>query len=348
MGFTGTVGVVGFTLNGGLGWLSRQYGLAADHLLAIRLVTMDGQERLVSPDSHPDLFWALCGNGPSIGVVTAIQVKLHPVTEVVAGKFYFPAARAAEVLEAYRGWTATWPDTLTSVINVVTLPPYEDIPEPIRGQSVVELALCVTDSLAAAQALLAPIEQLQPLLQFATLCPYSALLGFSDDPQEPSKLAGYHLLFDELSPEAMTVLATQIVANPMLPSLILELRHLGGAIATTPSKHASFCYRQTSYLLHIIAPLDPQESPTSGAARIAALRNVMAPYASGNTLKGFLYRSDDAQRVSASYTPDTLAALVRIRQQYDPHQRQLTVLPQESDPIATAPDLNQRVLPVKN
>jgi FAD/FMN-containing dehydrogenase len=129
------VGVVGYTLGGGLSWLVRKYGLAANKVTAVELVTADGRLVRADRDNEPDLFWALRGGGGSFGVVTALEFRLYPLTEVYAGVMFWPVERAAEVLNAWREWTATVPDEMTSVGRILQLPPLPDVPEPLRGRS---------------------------------------------------------------------------------------------------------------------------------------------------------------------------------------------------------------------
>src|SRR5882724_5820921 len=107
------VGVVGYTLGGGLGVLGREYGYAADHVRAVELVTADGAPWRVTTESDPELFWALRGAGGNFGVVTALEMSLVPVTRLYGGGLYFDTALVPDVLAAYREWTATVPDGLT-------------------------------------------------------------------------------------------------------------------------------------------------------------------------------------------------------------------------------------------
>jgi FAD/FMN-containing dehydrogenase len=131
------VGVVGYTLGGGLGWLARRYGLAANSVLAVEVVTADGRLVRADRDTEPDLFWAVRGGGCSFGIVTAIEFALYPVAEVYAGILFFPAERAAEVLNAWSAWVEETPEEITSAGRLMQFPPIPDVPEPLRGRSFV-------------------------------------------------------------------------------------------------------------------------------------------------------------------------------------------------------------------
>src|SRR5260370_769138 len=134
-GTSPNVGVTGYTLGGGMGWLARRYGLAANSVTAADIVTPDGRLRRADADHEPDLFWAVRGGGGSVGVVTALEMRLYPVRELYAGALFFPIQRAAEVLHAWRAWTGTVPDEITSLGRILRLPPLPEVPEPLRGRA---------------------------------------------------------------------------------------------------------------------------------------------------------------------------------------------------------------------
>ena len=142
-GSAGDVGVVGYTLGGGLGWLARRYGLAANSVVAVELVTADGRHVRTDRDNEPDLFWAVRGGGGSFGIVTAIEFALYPVAEVYAGVLFFPFERSAEILNAWREWVEDTPREVTSAGRLMQFPPIPQLPEALRGQSfvIVEAAL---------------------------------------------------------------------------------------------------------------------------------------------------------------------------------------------------------------
>ena len=130
------VGVAGYTLGGGLGWLARHYGLAANSVTAAELVIPGGDLVRADADHEPDLFWAVRGGG-GVGVVTALEMRLYSVREMYAGDLFFPIQRTAEVLHAWREWTDTVPDEITSIGHLLRLPPLPEIPEPLRGRAFV-------------------------------------------------------------------------------------------------------------------------------------------------------------------------------------------------------------------
>src|SRR5918992_429760 len=130
------VGVVGYTLGGGLSWLARKHGLAANHITAIEVVTPDGRLVRATADEHDDLFWALRGGGGNYGVVTALEFRLFPYGEVYAGMMIWPFERAGELLRAWRDWTRTAPEEVTTAMRIMHIPPLPEVPEFVRGRSI--------------------------------------------------------------------------------------------------------------------------------------------------------------------------------------------------------------------
>ena len=176
------VGVVGYTLGGGISWLGRSHGLAANSVLAVELVTADGVRRRVDADHDPELFWAVRGGGGDFGVVTALEFRLHPVAEIVAGTLFFPLERAEEVLQAWAAWTADVPDTVMSVGRVLRFPPMPELPPFLSGQSFVVVEAAIQESPERADELLAPLRALAPAMDSVHPQPIAELLQLHMDP----------------------------------------------------------------------------------------------------------------------------------------------------------------------
>jgi FAD/FMN-containing dehydrogenase len=136
-GSTPDVSIAGYSLGGGVGWYARKHGLAANSVTAIELVTGDGELVRADADSEPELFWGLRGGGGNFGVVTALEFDLYPIPSVYAGILFFPWERSSEVLHAWREWTATAPEEITSVGRILRFPPLDFVPEPFRGRDFV-------------------------------------------------------------------------------------------------------------------------------------------------------------------------------------------------------------------
>src|SRR5918912_685314 len=225
------VGVIGYTLGGGLSWHGRSLGLASDHVTAVELVTADGLHRRVDADHEPELFWALRGGGGSFGVVTALEFRLFAFTSVQAGVLFFPLARAGEVLHAWREWVQTVPDEVTSVGRMLRFPPVPDLPEFLRGQAFVVVEATIRLSEKDADELLAPLRALGPAMDTFATIPTSDLGHLHMDPPGPVPGMGDGMLLTELPYEAVE--ATLATSGPAVdsPLLSVEFRHLGGALA---------------------------------------------------------------------------------------------------------------------
>ena len=206
------VGVVGYTLGGGVGWLARRYGLAANSVVAVELVTADGRHVRSDRDNEPDLFWAVRGGGGSFGIVTAIEFALYPVAEVYAGILFFPFERSAEILNAWREWVEDTPREVTSAGRLMQFPPIPAIPEPLRGQSFVIVEAAYIGSEEDGAELLQPLRELGPVMDTFAMIPSEDLRHLHMDPPQPVPGVGDGISLADLTPE--TVGALVAVAGP--------------------------------------------------------------------------------------------------------------------------------------
>ena len=214
-GSSPNVGVVGYTLGGGISFLARKYGLAANHVRAVELVTADGRRVRADREHEPDLFWALRGGGGSFGVVTAIEFELFPITHAYAGILWYPIERGPEVLHAWRELTHSeqLPDELTTIGRFLNLPPLPEIPEPVRGKSFAVVEVYHLGDPADADHLLAPLRALGPSNDTITTVPMTALHPIHMDPEQPVPYDGDGLLVDHLSTDALDAFAEAAGAN---------------------------------------------------------------------------------------------------------------------------------------
>jgi hypothetical protein len=224
------VGVVGYTLGGGVSWLSRSHGLASNHVLAVELVTADGVLRRVDAEHDPELFWALRGGGGDFGVVTALEFSLFPIAEVVAGTLFFPLERSEEVLLAWAEWTATVPDSVTSVGRVLRFPPMPELPPFLSDKSFVVVEATIQESPARADDLLAPLRALGPDIDTVHPQPVAELLALHMDPPAPVPGYGDGVLVRELTPDAVRAFVDAVGPDSDSVLLAAELRHVGGAL----------------------------------------------------------------------------------------------------------------------
>ncbi|MHB8235375.1 MAG: FAD-binding oxidoreductase, partial [Solirubrobacteraceae bacterium] len=187
------VGVIGYSLGGGLSWLGRRYGFACNRVQAIELVTADGEIRRVDADNDSDLFWALRGGGGCYAIVTALHVALLPIAELFAGIAIFPAELGAGAIRAYRDWTRTAPDEVTSVVRFLRPPPLPDVPEPLRDTPLITIDAAFIGDQAEGEALLAPLREIgEPIMDTFAQVPAEALSKIHMDPEQPVLGLGHH------------------------------------------------------------------------------------------------------------------------------------------------------------
>ena len=270
-GLAGTspdVGVVGYTLGGGVGWLARRHGLAANSVVAVELVTADGRIVRADRDTEPDLFWAVRGGGGSFGIVTAIEFALYPVAEVYAGILFFPFERAAEVLNAWSTWVEDTPDELTSAGRLMQFPPIPDIPEPMRGRSFVMVEAAFIGSEEEGAAVLRPLRELGPEMDTFAMIPASELRFLHMDPPQPVPNAGDGMALAELTPEAVDALVAVAGPGSRSPLISVELRQLGGAVAAERPEHGAVGHLEAAFALFGVGmAFDPEMEAAARSMR---------------------------------------------------------------------------------
>jgi hypothetical protein len=321
-GLTGLVGstpdttVVGLSLGGGMSWFGRAYGLAADSIVALEIVDAQGELVRVTADSDPDLFWALRGGGGDFGIVVAAEVALHPAAEVYGGRLMWPIEHAPEVLRAFQRVTASAPDELTVWFHLLRFPPIPEVPEPLRGGSFVSFDLTYIGDADAAEELLVPVRELStPMID--TLAPV-ALVTIGDilqEPLDPMPAMERSRLLSGLPDEAMDALLE--VAGPEAQSMltIVQLRHLGGALARPAAYPGAVGTVEEPYQLFALGiPMVP-ELVKPLRAHLDAVEKAMAPFATDRRMFNFLgHNADPAQ----AFTPEALERLRAIKCERDP------------------------------
>jgi len=309
------VGVVGYTLGGGIGWLARRHGLACSGVLAAEAVTGDGRIVRADGDSEPDLFWALRGGGGSFAIVTALEFALYPVAEVYAGALYWPIERAAEVLHAWRELVAAAPDELTSLGRLMQFPPMPEVPEPFRGRAfaLVEAAYCGPEAEGA--LLLQPLRELGPEMDTLATMSAEGLGELHMDPPQPVPFAGDGTLLSELPAEAVEALVGVAGAGSGSPLVSVEVRHLGGALATASPSNGALPSIDAGFALYAVGIATNPEVKADVEAHAARTQDALAPWSTGRSFLNFTERRADP---SEFFDAATYARLRRVKAGYDP------------------------------
>ncbi|MFJ8847171.1 FAD-binding oxidoreductase [Streptomyces cyaneofuscatus] len=304
------VGVVGYTLGGGLGPLGRQFGFAADHVTCIEVVTADGSIRQVTRDQHPDLFWALRGGRGNFGIVTKLWFGLMPVRRLYGGGLYFPGDQAARVLHTWRRWTATVPEEMTSSVALLRLPDTAaDVPEFLRGAFAAHVRIAFTGPAAEGERLVRPLRACgTPLADSVAEMPYTAVADIHQDPTHPLPYRERNLVLRELRPDAAEALLRAAGAGSGCGDLMVEVRHLGGALSRPAEVPNAVGIREGAYTL---STLSPPGSPD-------VVLGAMEPWSTGRRYLNFLAGADTAGSAAECFGPETLSRLARVRAAVDP------------------------------
>jgi FAD/FMN-containing dehydrogenase len=250
-GSSPTVGVVGYTLGGGLSpVLGRFHGYAADHVTRIEVVTSDGAFRQATADSEPDLFWALRGGKANLGVVTAIEFELFPVSEFYGGGMYFPGERMADVLRVWRTWAPGLPKAATTSVAVKRLPFAPSLPEPVRGAFVLHVRFAYLGPAEDGERLFAPIRGVAPpLLDEVQMLPYTENPLIHRDQTSPSSFYDRTTTLRDLSPGTLDKFIELTGPESDCALASVEIRALGGALDSEPAVANAVSTRGIPYLL---------------------------------------------------------------------------------------------------
>ena len=312
LGDTGSVGIGGITLAGGIGFLVRKYGLTIDDLLAAEVVTAEGEIVQTSEESEPDLFWAIRGGGGNFGVVTRLQLRLHEISEIVGGMVILPAT--PEVITGFMEAAEAAPEELSTIANVMLAPPLPLIPEEAYGKPVLLGLLADVGAVDQAERVLAPFRALgKPYADMVRPMRYPEMYE-GEGPPVPF-MAGSNFFADALTPvDAATILEQLDQSTAMMKAV--QLRVLGGALARVPNDATAFAHRDRRLFVNIAAMyVDPAEADTHDLW-VASLADSLGKGEAGGYV-GFLGEEDEGT-VRAAYPGSTWDRLRELKRRYDP------------------------------
>jgi len=313
-----SVGVTGYTLGGGTGWLSRKYGFAADSLVRAELVTAEGRSVVASPHEHPDLFWALRGGGGNFGVVTAMEFRLFPVASVYGGMSLYAVNRAADTLAAYREWALEQPDELNTEVLLLKLPPSPAVPEPLRGQRVLAIRAFHLGSADQGRRLLAPLVAAAgpALVDGFAVRSFAEASAATNGPTVPPMAATQHLdLFHELPDgvlDAMLEAAGEGIDSPLA---FVEMRQWGGAMARPGPDAGPAGHREVPFSVQAVAAHGQGYPRESVDGFISVLATRLAPHATGGSFLNLLL---DPTKTRTAFTSENYAGLLEAKRTWDP------------------------------
>jgi hypothetical protein len=318
LGSSPDVGAVGYTLGGGLGWLARKYGLSADSVLQFEMVTADGHLRHVSKTENADLFWGVRGGGGgSLGIVTRMEIRLYPVTTVYAGNLIYPISTAREVFARYREWIKKLPDEMTCSIVIMNYPPVPQIPEPLRGQSFVQIRGCYAGSLdEGAKFVQEWRDWMPPVMDMFGPLPFSQAAVISADPEDPmpSKVNGFWLR--DLDEDTAETLIRNGVTNNGL--IVTEVRYIGGAVSKADPHGNAYGNRDQSLLLELIGMTPTPEAFQNLEAYYGKIKRELGDHLTDGVYINFFEGKEKHDVTRQAFSQESYTRLTALKAKYDP------------------------------
>ena len=311
-GDTGSVGIAGLTLGGGIGWLVRKHGLTIDDLLAAELVTADGDRLHVDSERQPDLFWALRGGGGNFGVITRLQHQLHEIDTILGGVLILPASPG--MLRSFIAAAA--PDELSTIAILAPAPALPFVPTKHHGQPALMVRLAYAGDLVAGQHAIAPLRPLAtPLADAITPMPYQQMYAAEEPGPERVRRVTRSMFLDDFDEYAESTIFDRVQVRPS-PMSVVEIRVLGGAMARVPADATAFAHRERRLMVTFGAgyqnPAQAASHETWVADSLAAMR-----VAAHGVHVSFL-GDEGTARVHEAYPEETYKQLAAIKRRYDP------------------------------
>lgn len=313
-GDAASVGISGITLGGGVGYVVRKHGLTIDSLLAVEIVTADGQIRTVDADRDPELFWALRGGGGNFGVVTRLTYRLNPLPAFTGGMLILPAT--AETVSGFIAAAEAAPEALSTIANVMSAPPMPFLPEAVHGKMILMGMLAFAGDDAAAQAALQPFRALAtPLADMVKPGSFMQMYPPEDDSMRP--IVAIRTFFTEgLSADTAADVIARLAASDS-PMRAIQLRVLGGAAARVPTDATAYAHRDRKVMGAAIAFCTSPEDMPARQRWVTDLAQVMVGDGAAGAYVNFLSEEGEA-RVREAYPDSTWARLRQVKRRYDP------------------------------
>ena len=310
--------VVAMTITGGISWFGRAYGLGADSIVTVEIVDGLGRLRRLSATEDPELFWAVRGGGGDFGIITRMEVALHPAPVVYGGQLMWPVEQMAEVLRAFRTVTESAPEELSVWYHTWNFPPVPELPEPIRGKSFCGVALAYLGTPEDGESALAPLRAVEGvLMDNLDVVPISQVGAIAQEPTDPMPGMQRSCLLEAVDDVVIDALTSIVGAGSGCPLPIVQIRHLGGAFARNPEGAGSHGPVTEPYNLFVLGvPAVPELVPVIEMffGRVSA---AVAGVVSGRTLLNFLETGEDP---GLWWSEETRTRLAAAKQVCDPLQ----------------------------
>ena len=330
-GFAPTVGVVGYMLGGGVGWLTRRYGPGAASIRAAEVVTADGHLLHVDENNHAELLWGLRGGGGNFGIVTSLEIALYPVRTVFGGQLAYPIELSREVLNAYLKWVKTTPTTLTSALRIMHFPDRPTLPPLLRGRSAIVVMACYSGSEAdpetqreQGERLMQPLRALTvegeirtPFIDTLASLPFAQIASIAQDPVKapPVLSASEACAFEDMTPDVVEALL-RVAARPE-SQMMVELRHFGDALAAYPEQIMPFGMRRATLYMGFMVSAPSSSLLEEKKRNLEMLMQDLRPHTTGEAILN-LAGTITPEKINGAYAPKDYQRLVALKKQYDP------------------------------
>lgn len=312
-GDTGSVGIGGLTLGGGVGYLVRKYGLTIDDLLAAEVVTADGQILHVDAEDHPDLFWAIRGGGGNFGVVTRFQFRLHEVDSVVGGLLILPAT--PNVIASFIAEAEAAPEELSTIANIMSAPPMPFLPEEVHGKLIVMAMLVYAGDPTEGEKAIAPFRALAtPLADMIKPMKYPEIYPPEEGDYHPVA-AARTMFVDKIDRSVAEMILDHLKSSTALMA-VAQLRVLGGAMARVPADATAFAHRASRIMVNVAALYEQPEEKAKHETWVADFAAALQQVDTGAYVN-FLATEGEA-RIRSAYPGSTWGRLREIKTRYDP------------------------------
>jgi FAD/FMN-containing dehydrogenase len=312
-GDTGSVGIGGITLGGGVGYLVRKFGLTVDDLLAAEVVTADGERLTVDDQHHPDLFWAIRGGGGNFGVATRFKYRLHELPETYGGLLVLPAT--AETVAGFIAAAEAAPDELSTIANVMPCPPMPFIGEEHHGKLVILGLMTYAGDPEAGERAVAPLRALaEPLADLLVAQPYEAMYA-EEDPDYHPTAASRTMFVDRVDADVAEEIMRWLNASDAAMR-VAQLRVLGGAMARVPADATAFAHRSSRIMVNVAAFFEGPEDQKVREEWVAGFASALEQEDSGAYVNFLL--DEGEERIRAAYPGKTWDRLAEIKARYDP------------------------------
>ncbi len=309
------VGIAGYSLGGGMGWFARKLGLAANSLTAVEIVIGDGTLVRADATTHRQLFWAVRGGGGSFGVVTALEFRMYPIGSAYAGMLVWDVAHTDRVLREWSRWAPDAPDEVTTSFRVLRLPPMPELPEGLRGRSLVVIDGAVLDGDEPARRLLGPLRALAPEIDTFDRVPAKSLVRLHMDPEGGVPVVSDTATLGSLPDAGIDAFVEAVGPDATTSLLMAELRQLGGQLGRPHEGGGALSHLDGSFVAFGGALAASPEMAAQGHLDALSLTAALSPYANGSQYLNFAENPVDPR---TGYAESAWLQLTGIRSAADP------------------------------